>query len=49
VLHAAPSLKAAASEIVFGMCNKEKVRLDHVTSFSTFEYYPDFDSDFEFG
>jgi len=26
------SLKSAASEIVFRMCNKEKVRLDHVSS-----------------
>ena len=43
------SLKAAASEIVFRMCNKEKVRLDLVSSCSTVEYYPDFDSDFEFG
>jgi len=43
------SLKAAASEIVYGMCNKEKFRLDLVTSCSTVEYYPEFDSDFEFG
>ena len=44
-----PSLKSAASEIVFRMCNKEKVRLDHVSSCSTVEYYPDFDSYFAFG
>jgi len=43
------SLKAAASEIVFGLCTKEKGLLDQVTSFSTVEYYPEFDSDFEFG
>jgi len=43
------SLKAAASKIVFLMLNKEKVRLDQVTSCSTVEYYPEFDSDFEFG
>jgi len=43
------SLKAAASDILFGMCNKEKVRLDLVTSCSTVEYYPEFDSEFEFG
>ena len=45
----APSLKSAASEIVFGMCCEEKTRLDNVTSCSTVEYYPEFDSDFEFG
>ena len=39
-----PSLKSAASEIV-----KKKKRFDNVTSCSTVEYYPDFDSDFEFG
>jgi len=44
-----PSLKAAASEIVFRMCNKEKVHLNHVSSCSTIDYYPNFDSDFEFG
>ena len=44
-----PSLKAVASEILFGLCNKEKGRLDLVTSCSTVEYYPEFDSDFEFG
>jgi len=43
------SLKTAASEILFGMCNKEKVRLDLVTSYRTVEYYPEFESDFEFG
>ena len=43
------SLKAAASEIVFRMCKKEKVRLDLVSSCSTVEYYHDFDSDSEFG
>jgi len=42
------SLKSAASEILFGMCCKEKTRLDKVTSCSTVEYYPEFDSDFEF-
>ena len=44
-----PSLKSAASEFVFGMCCKEKTRLDKVTSCSNVEYYPEFDSDFEFG
>jgi len=44
-----PCLKAAATEIVFRMCNKEKMRLDLVNSCSTIEYYPDFDTDFEFG
>ena len=43
------SLNSAASEIVFGMCTKEKTRLDQVTYCSTVPYYPDFDSDFEFG
>ena len=44
-----PSLKAAASECVFAMCNKEKTRLDQVTYCSSVSYYPEFDSDFKFG
>ena len=47
VLHAAPSLKSAASEILFRMCNKEKVHLDFVSSCRAVEIDPDFDSDFE--
>jgi len=43
------SLKAAALEIVFGMCSKEKTRLEKVTSCCTVSYYPEFDSDIEFG
>jgi len=42
------SLKAAASESVFGLCNKEKGRLDQVTSCSSVEYYPEYDSNIEF-
>jgi len=43
-----PSLKSAASEIAFRMCNKEKVRLDFVSSCRPVEIDPDFASDFEF-
>jgi len=39
-----PSLKAAASEIVFRMWNKDKLRLDLASSCRTFE---DFELDFE--
>jgi len=42
------SLKAAASEIVFGMCNKEKTHLGQVTPCSTVSYDPEFDLDVEF-
>ena len=43
-----PSLKSAASEVVFRMCNKEKLRLDLVSSFRPVEIDSDFDSEFEF-
>jgi len=43
-----PSLKSAASEIVFRMCNKEKVRLGLLSSCRTLEFDTDFASDFEF-
>jgi len=46
VLHAAPSLKSAASEIVFRMCSKGKVRLDHVSSYKPVEIDSDFDFEF---
>ena len=48
VLHAAPSLKSATSEIVFRMCNKEKVLFDLVSSCRPVEIDPDFDTDFDF-
>ena len=48
VLHATPSSKPAASEIVFRMCNKEKVGLDLLSSCKTLEFDADFDSEFEF-
>ena len=47
VLHAAHSLKSAASEIVFRICNKEKVRLFHVSSCKPVEIDPDFDFEFD--
>ena len=42
-----PSLKSAASEIVFRICNKEKVRLNHVSSCNPVEIDSDFDFEFE--
>jgi len=44
LLQAAPSLKSAASEIVVGMYNKQKFRLDNATSCRPVEI----DSEFEF-
>ena len=45
-----PSLKSLASEIVFGMCNREKVRLDELNSCSPIaELELAFDSDYEDG
>jgi len=45
-----PSLKSLASEIVFGMCNREKVRLDEINSCSPIgELELSFDSDYEDG
>jgi len=42
-----PSLKSAASEIVFGMYNKEKFRLDNATSCRPVEIDSDFYFEFE--
>jgi len=42
-----PSLKSADSEIVFRICNKEKVRLDLVSSCRPVEVDPDFDYEFD--
>jgi len=42
-----PSLKSAASEIVFRMFNKEKLRLDLVSSCRPFGIDSDFHSEFD--
>ena len=43
VLHTAPFIKPAASEIVFRMLNKEKLRLDLVSTCRLIEIDPDLD------
>ena len=45
-----PTLKSLASEIVFGMCNREKVRVDEKSSCSPIaELELAFESDYEDG